>query len=62
MADSKVIPKLTYHNEKWEFLFLDEDVKFNLNKKETLIFYSNNPFSLTVEEQALIDKATKLNL
>ena len=62
MADSEVIPKLTYHNEKWEFLFLDEDVKFNLNKKETLIFYSNNPFSLTVEEQALIDKATKLNL
>ena len=62
MADSKVIPKLTYHNKKWEFLFLDEDVKFNLNKKETLIFYSNNPFSLAVEEKTLIDKATKLNL
>ena len=62
MADSKVIPKLTYHNQKWEFLFLDEDVRFNLNKKEALIFYSNNPFSLTVEEQTIIDKATKLNL
>ena len=62
MADSKVIPKLTYHNQKWEFLFLDEDVKFNLNKKEALIFYYNNPFWLDVEEQALIDKAIRLNL
>ena len=62
MADSKVIPKLMYHNQKWEFLFLDENVRFNLNKKEALIFYSNNPFWLDVEEQALIDKAIRLNL